>query len=512
MDEVLDPTSADRERLYHALFDGANDGIIVHDLDGRILNVNQVVADRIGCSHDGLLAMDLRDVRTPEAAHRFAEQMEKIARQGSAVFETGHRGRDGETVPVEVSSRMLDGRDPRTILSISRDISERKISEQALRASQAKLETAMELADLVDWELDVETGIFTFNDRFYALYGTTAEREGGYQMTADTYAERFVHPDERHLVAEEVGGVTQTTNPGYRGYVEHRIVRPDGEVRHVAVRHVVIKDEQGRTVKTQGANQDITQRKRREEALALAEVQARQSQKMEAVGQLAGGIAHDFNNLLTVVTGNCDLVLGTLSAGDPNRELVAEIKGVGERAVALTRQILAFSRRQTLKPEVVCLNEIVDGMEHLLRRIVGDQIGVAICLSPRLKPIKVDPGQFEQVLMNLAVNARDATLPGGHLTIETTNVKAGRALCKSHAGLKLGSYVLLRVSDDGCGMDKETQTRIFEPFFTTKEFGKGTGLGLSTVYGIVKQSDGYIYVRSEPANGTTFSIYLPTWQ
>jgi PAS domain S-box-containing protein len=250
---------------------------------------------------------------------------------------------------------------------------------------------------------------------------------------------------------------------------------------------------------------DITARKHAEEAGE----RLRQSQKMEALGQLAAGVAHDFNNLLGVILGCCELLELRLAPDDSKRKMVEQIHGAGTRAAALARQLLAFSRRQVLRPVVLDLNELVTGMVTLLRRLIAEDIEVTTSLLPGLGYVKADPTQIEQVLMNLAVNARDAMPGGGKLTIETANVELDDSHACQHAGVKPGSYVMLAMSDAGRGMDTETQDRIFEPFFTTKEPGKGTGLGLSTVYGIVKQSAGFIYAHSEPGKGTTMKVYLP---
>ena len=270
---------------------------------------------------------------------------------------------------------------------------------------------------------------------------------------------------------------------------------------------------QERTAELAKANEalqaELAERERMEKEKTNIEQQLRQAHKMEAIGKLAGGVAHDFNNLVTIITGYSDMLLSRIGPENSTRRELEQIKKAGDRAHSLTRQLLAFSRRQMLQPKVLDLNAVVTNLEPMLQRLIGENIELVIELKPGLGQVKADPGQIEQVIMNLAINARDAMLQGGKLLLQTDNIELDEAYALRHIPTQPGSYVHLAVSDTGCGMDAATQSRIFEPFFTTKEQGKGTGLGLSTVYGIVKQSGGYIWVYSEPGQGTTYKIYLP---
>jgi signal transduction histidine kinase len=316
-----------------------------------------------------------------------------------------------------------------------------------------------------------------------------------------------VVPDEKigefHVLRERV-----LREGGFSG-LELRRRNKENMPIDISVSTAPMRDAGGDVIGIMSVLEDITERKQIEEALHQSEEQFRQSQKMEAVGMLAGGVAHDFNNLLTAIRGYSDLLLQRIDAASPYRKEVEEIHKAGERASALTRQLLAFSRKQVLQAKVLDLNEIVSGMEEMLRRMIDENIDVITVLRPDAWSVQVDRGQIEQVVMNLVVNARDAIERGGKITIETGNVVLDDAYVSRHSVVAPGAYAMLAVSDTGVGMDEETKERLFDPFFTTKEKGKGTGLGLSTVYGIIKQSNGYIWVYSEPNRGTSFKIYLP---
>ena len=289
---------------------------------------------------------------------------------------------------------------------------------------------------------------------------------------------------------------------------EVEAIRKDGSRVPVEVSSRLIY-ENGVPVAVQGSARDITERKRAEEALRASQWQLQQSQKLEAIGQLAGGVAHDFNNMLTAIIGYTDLSLRRVGLENPIRRNLEETKKAAERAASLVRQLLAFSRKQILEPKVLDLNDVVKDMHKMLTRLIGENIKLATRLETDLGSVKADPCQVEQIIVNLVVNARDAMPRGGRVTIETANVALDDQNASKHVSVKPGEYVMLAVSDTGSGMDQETQARIFEPFFTTKEVGKGTGLGLSTVYGIVKQSGGNIWVYSEQGLGTVFKVYLP---
>ena len=364
---------------------------------------------------------------------------------------------------------------------------ERKRGEEALRASEAHHRTILENIGDAVFIADPQGRYLDVNPRACELTGYS--RDELLQLTVlDTYPAQ--DRDAATLRIVDVAG-------GRAAVTERPLLRKDGAILVVESNARRLSD--GRLL---GAVRDITERKRLEEQL-------RQAQKMEAVGRLAGGVAHDFNNVLTAIFGYADLLNEELPDGHQARLDLDEIRKAAQRASSLTRQLLAFSRQQVLQPMVLSLNDLVEDIQNMLVRLIGEDVQLRLGLSPSAGNVRADAGQIQQVLMNLVVNARDAMPTGGKLLVETANTELTEQYAEAHQPVAPGAYVMLAVSDTGSGMDAETKARIFEPFFTTKEKGRGTGLGLSTVYGIVKQSGGYVWVYSEPGRGTTFKIYLP---
>jgi PAS domain S-box-containing protein len=387
----------------------------------------------------------------------------------------------------------------RLVAQVSR-LLERARAERALRESEERYRSLALAASQVVWTADAAGEVTADLPEWREITGQSADEvKGRGRLDA-------LHPEDRGRVAEEWGRAVVTKSP-YE--VTFRVRARDGNYRYFSERAVPIQDERGEVREWVGASSDITERMEAEQALRRSEESLRQSQKMEAVGQLAGGVAHDFNNLLTAISGYADLSLFRLREADPISRNIKEIRNAAERASSLTRQLLAFSRQQVLQPKILDLNAVVSEMGKMMQRILGEHIQLTIRLGQPLGHVKADPGQIEQVLMNLLVNARDAMPRGGTITIDTQNYSIDTLYASQNVDVRPGHYVVLSVSDNGSGMTEEVRQRIFEPFFTTKEVGKGTGLGLSTVYGIVKQSGGFIWVYSELGKGTIFKIYLP---
>ena len=377
--------------------------------------------------------------------------------------------------------------------------SEREAAETELRASETRYRRLFESAKDGILILDAATGqVVDANPFLISLLGYTH---------ADFLGKNVWDLGPFKDIAVSKDTFKQLQDREYVRYEDLPLQTQDG--RLINVEFVSNVYWVGQTKVIQCNIRDITQRKRTEEERKKLEAQLQVSQKMEAIGSLAAGVAHDFNNVLSVILGYTELAIESLREGDPLKDNLLEVKKAGERAAGLTRQLLAFGRKQLLQPVLLNLNQVAEGVEKMLRRILGEDIDFIQVLAPDLGVVRADPGQIEQVLMNLVVNARDAMSEGGKLTIETSNVEVNDSDAALHLAMKPGSYIRVVVTDTGCGMDEKTQTKIFEPFFTTKAKDKGTGLGLSTVYGIVKQSGGNICVTSELGRGTSFKIHLP---
>jgi PAS domain S-box-containing protein len=394
---------------------------------------------------------------------------------------------------------------PACSIGTVQDITERKESERALREAYDIINRSSSVA--FTWKNQKGWPVEFVSENVERLFGFTAEEF----IKGEVSYPGCIHPEDLQRVAEEVTECSSKEETAKFFHEPYRIIAKDGSEKIINDWTFIVRDNEGRITHYKGIVEDITELKKAEEERNCMKDQLQQSQKMEAIGTLAGGVAHDFNNLLTIIIGNADLGLMDLGERHPLRERIKNIKNAANSAASLTRQLLAFSRKQVIKPKVLDVNEVITSTEKMLKRLIGEDVELSAVLEPDPWKIHADQGQIEQVIMNLVVNARDAMPQGGQLTVETANIDLDMYYFCKH-GIKEqppGSYLMLSVSDTGIGMDKETQSHIFEPFFTSKEMGKGTGLGLSTVYGIVKQNSGFIWVYSEPGQGSIFKIYLP---
>jgi PAS domain S-box-containing protein len=485
------------EERYRFLFRNNPLPMWVFDVETlKFLSVNEAAVQHYGYSQEEFLSMSLKDIRPPEDVPAFFENSKKYFPSIDKAGTHRHQKKDGTVIFVEVVSVQLRFNGKNAELVSANDVTERKKAEEALRHAESNYRNLVEASPGIVYRR-------TPNPPYSTGYISPNVEKYGYPP-GDWYAAsgmwlNIIYKEDRERVLREFEfAVAQ----GLETEIEYRIVARDGSIHWWQDKGWFVTDERGKRTGWQGIILDITATKELKEQL-------RQSQKLESVGLLAGGIAHDFNNMLTAINGYSDLTLRKLKPDDPLRHYLEEIKKAGERSALLTHQLLAFSRQQVLKALVLDLNEVITDTIKMLQRVIGEDIQLTTTLNPKAGQVKIDPGQFSQIIMNLAVNARDAMPQGGTLTIETANVFITPAYTLRHVGFLPGAYVMLTVSDTGSGMSEEIKQHIFEPFFTTKEVGHGTGLGLATVYGIVKQSGGNIEVESREGIGTTFKIYLP---
>ena len=492
------------------LLEAFPDATVAVDQQGRILQVNSQTEQLFGYRREELVGQTV-ELLVPERyrqqhhqhRHNFGQQP-KVRRMGAGLDLHG-RHRDGSEFPVEISLSPVATDQGMVVLSAIRDISDRRQIEQELRRLNDELDRAASqatsrLALIVDSSEDAIIakdldGVIThWNKGSERIYGYTAEEAIGRSIA-------MLVPKDRQ---DEVPAILQQIRRGESmAHLESIRVAKDGRHLNVVISAAPIRDHGGAILGASVIVRDVTQQKRVED-------QFRQAQKMEAVGRLAGGVAHDFNNILGIITACTEFLRDRVQDSGSQAQYVETIKKAAQRGASLTRQLLTFSRKQSIRPRILDLNERLREVSKLLRPLMGDDVEILIVPRADSALVEADPGQFDQVVLNLAVNGRDAMPRGGKLILETATIDFDEHFTRQHPPLTPGRYVMLAVSDNGSGMDAETLAHIFEPFFTNKETGKGTGLGLTTVYGIVQQSKGYIWVYSEPGRGTTFRMYLPS--
>ena len=477
---------------YREVIENANDGICMLEPDGRIVAANRAMAEIYGYSIEEMDGMPVFDLHLPEDLPRARDVLARVLSGENVVELFSTLRKDGSEAWVEIKPVVIESGDEKLVFSITRDVTQRVLAEEALRASEERYRHIVENAFDIINSVDADGNIVEANQKMSDLLGfSRAEIER-------LNIRDFTAPEHLEALRQHISGTATRGS----GSIQCDWITRDGIRVPVEINSTAHYNDSGTFVETRCIIRDISERLRLEERFL-------QAQKMESVGRLAGGVAHDFNNLLTAMIGNAQLGISLTNPGDRLREYLEEISSVAQRASDLTRQLLAISRKQIIDPSVIDLNDLITGMEPLLRRVIREATELTFIPASESALVMADAGQMEQVLVNLVVNAQDAMPTGGELTIEISSTSVHRPIVDADIGPDGGPFVLLRVSDTGAGMSDEVKARMFEPFFTTKSQGQGTGLGLSTCYGIITQSGGRIEVDSEQGVGSTFSIYVP---
>lgn len=493
----LTPTQRAERILAHI-----KDAYILLDDAWRIIEVNPALTAMSGRSRDSLLGLSHWDAFPASRTNKAWGAYHQVRDTGVEAHFTEHYLGEGYDFYLEVDAYPTE---EGGVAIFFRDISDRVRADLAREQSEQRYALAARVTSNVIWQWDLTADVIAWGEGFSAVFGYP---ETAVAQSGEDWAQ-CIHPEDRPRVLSTIAAALHDERIADRWEDAYRFHRADGSWAYVVDRAYITRDQQGHAVSMLGAMEDVTSR-------ALLEQQLRQAQKMEAVGQLAGGIAHDFNNLLTIISGTLELVRADLTPQHPSAPDLAEIAAAADRARTLVRQLLTFSRKQVVHPQPVRVGELVQGTQKLLRRIIGEEIAVDLHVEDHGAFVEADPGQLEQVIMNLVVNARDACLTplhghrgtGGSISIDVAVVTVSAA-GEPWTSLPPGTYVQLEVCDTGHGMSAETRAHVFEPFFTTKEPGAGTGLGLSTVFGIIQQAHGAIGLESAPGEGTTVTIRLP---
>jgi two-component system, cell cycle sensor histidine kinase and response regulator CckA len=485
-----------RDELFHLINENAADMIAVVDMEGQRIYNSMAYQKILGYSPEELKGSFAFQQIHPEDRPRVQAAAEQARRTGVGISsEYRIRHKDGTWRTLESTSNVIHNAKgvPEKLVIVNRDISDRKRASEALRLSEGSFRSMIENAPYGIYRATAAGQLLRVNPALQKMLGYDSP---GDLLEMNLARDLYVEPQEHQRILDELAARKSFKD------IEVEWKRKDGALTKARCSGLLVKDEAEEEAFFEVFAEDVTEKRLLERQLQLA-------QKMEAVGRLSGGIAHDFNNLLGVIIGYSEVLKKKLDVSNPLREHAEEIEKAGQRAASLTRQLLAFSRQQVLAPAVLNLNALLTDMGKMIPRLIGEDVELALQLDSKLKLVKADQSQIEQVVMNLVVNARDALPQGGRLVIETANVSLTPAYTLHHPGSRIGPYVMLSVTDNGTGMNLETLTHLFEPFFTTKERGKGTGLGLATVYGVVKQSGGYIWVDSEVGKGSSFKVYLP---